>query len=54
VAERIGRARPVGPILQGLRKPLNDLSRGADVDSIVNTIALTCLQSEQGLPGSGE
>jgi phosphate acetyltransferase len=44
VAERIGGARPVGPILQGLRKPLNDLSRGADVDSIVNTIAMTCLQ----------
>jgi len=44
VAERIGGARPVGPILQGLRKPLNDLSRGTDVASIVNTIAMTCLQ----------
>lgn len=44
VAERIGGARPVGPVLQGLRKPLNDLSRGADVGSIVNTIAMTCLQ----------
>ena len=44
VAERIGGARSVGPILQGLRKPLNDLSRGVDVDSIVNTIAMTCMQ----------
>ncbi len=48
VAERIGGAKPIGPILQGLRKPLNDLSRGADVDSIVNTIAMTCLQVRQG------
>ena len=45
VAERIGGAKPIGPVLQGLRKPLNDLSRGADVDSIVNTIAMTCLQA---------
>jgi len=46
VAERIGGARPVGPILQGLLKPLNDLSRGTDVESIINTIAMTCLQVE--------
>ena len=46
IAERIGGARPIGPVLQGLRKPLNDLSRGADVDSIVNTIAMSCLQAE--------
>jgi len=44
VAERIGGAQAIGPILQGLRKPLNDLSRGADIDSIVDTIAMTCLQ----------
>lgn len=44
VVERIGGAKPIGPVLQGLRKPLNDLSRGADVESIVNTIAMTCLQ----------
>jgi phosphate acetyltransferase len=46
VAERIGGAMPVGPVLQGLRKPLNDLSRGADIESIINTIAMTCLQVE--------
>lgn len=37
----------VGPMLQGLRKPVNDLSRGALVDDIVYTIALTAIQSEQ-------
>jgi phosphate acetyltransferase len=38
----------VGPMLQGLRKPVNDLSRGALVDDIVYTIALTAIQAEQG------
>ncbi|MEE9309704.1 MAG: phosphate acetyltransferase [Cocleimonas sp.] len=44
IAERIGGATAIGPILQGLAKPVNDLSRGADVESIINTIAVTCLQ----------
>jgi phosphate acetyltransferase len=38
----------VGPMLQGLRKPVNDLSRGALIDDIVYTIALTAIQAEQG------
>ncbi len=37
----------IGPMMQGLRKPVNDLSRGALVDDIVYTIALTAIQSEQ-------
>ncbi|WP_416192199.1 phosphate acetyltransferase [Neisseria sp. CCUG12390] len=37
----------VGPMLQGLRKPVNDLSRGALVDDIVYTIALTAIQADQ-------
>ena len=37
----------VGPMLQGLRKPVNDLSRGALVDDIVFTIALTAIQAQQ-------
>jgi phosphate acetyltransferase len=37
----------VGPMLQGLRKPVNDLSRGALVDDIVFTIALTAIQATQ-------
>ncbi|MEF2073577.1 phosphate acetyltransferase [Consotaella aegiceratis] len=40
----------VGPMLQGLRKPVNDLSRGALVDDIVFTIALTAIQAEHTLP----
>ncbi|TVZ39817.1 phosphate acetyltransferase [Alteromonadaceae bacterium 2753L.S.0a.02] len=37
----------IGPVLQGLKKPVNDLSRGALVDDIVYTIALTAIQAEQ-------
>lgn len=37
----------IGPMLQGMRKPVNDLSRGALVDDIVYTIALTAIQAEQ-------
>lgn len=38
----------IGPMLQGLNKPVNDLSRGALVDDIVYTIALTAIQAAQG------
>ncbi|MNI07598.1 Phosphate acetyltransferase [compost metagenome] len=41
----------VGPMLQGLRKPVNDLSRGALVDDIVFTIALTAIQADQQSAG---
>ena len=37
----------IGPMLQGMRKPVNDLSRGALVDDIVYTIALTAIQAQQ-------
>nr|WP_255555806.1 phosphate acetyltransferase [Sodalis sp. CWE] len=37
----------IGPMLQGMRKPVNDLSRGALVDDIVYTIALTAIQSKE-------
>lgn len=37
----------IGPMLQGLRKPVNDLSRGALIDDIIYTIALTAIQAQQ-------
>ncbi|MCV7031222.1 phosphate acetyltransferase [Mycobacterium sherrisii] len=44
--QRSAGAIAIGPVLQGLRKPVNDLSRGALVEDIVNTIAITAIQSQ--------
>ena len=43
--QRSANAIAVGPVLQGLRRPVNDLSRGALVRDIVNTIAITAIQA---------
>lgn len=48
--QRSAGAVAVGPVLQGLRKPVNDLSRGALVKDIVNTVAITAVQSQE--PGT--
>lgn len=45
--QRSAGAVAVGPILQGLNKPVNDLSRGALVEDIVNTVAITAVQAQQ-------
>ncbi len=45
--QRSARAVAIGPILQGLRKPVNDLSRGCTVKDIVNTITITAIQSQE-------
>jgi phosphate acetyltransferase len=47
--QRSANAVAIGPVLQGLRKPVNDLSRGALVADIVNTVAITAIQAQ----GSG-
>ena len=51
--QRSAGAVAIGPVLQGLNKPINDLSRGALVDDIVNTVAITAIQA-QGDERSGE
>jgi phosphate acetyltransferase len=45
--QRSANALAIGPILQGLNKPINDLSRGCSVDDIVNTIAITAIQAQR-------
>lgn len=49
--QRSAGAVAVGPVLQGLRKPVNDLSRGALVSDIVNTVAITAIQAATTHPG---
>ena len=44
--QRSAHAVAIGPVLQGLRKPVNDLSRGASVEDIVNTVAITAVQAQ--------
>ncbi|MEU2255714.1 phosphate acetyltransferase [Nocardia xishanensis] len=44
--QRSAGAIAIGPVLQGLRKPVNDLSRGALVADIVNTVAITAIQAQ--------
>lgn len=52
--QRSAGAVAVGPVLQGLRKPVNDLSRGALVSDIVNTVAITAIQAQSGrAPAAG-
>jgi phosphate acetyltransferase len=45
LVQRVALARAIGPILQGMRRPCNDLSRGASADDIFNVAAITALQA---------
>jgi phosphate acetyltransferase len=46
--QRSSGAVAIGPVLQGLRKPVNDLSRGCSITDIVNTVAITAIQAQNG------
>ncbi|MCW5214695.1 phosphate acetyltransferase, partial [Desulfobulbus sp. US5] len=45
--QRSSGAVAIGPVLQGLRKPVNDLSRGCLVPDIINTVAITAIQAQE-------
>ena len=47
ITQRLGSAEAIGPILQGLAKPANDLSRGCSATDVTQMIAVTLLQANQ-------
>jgi len=47
LVERLAFTKAIGPILQGLKKPVNDLSRGCRVEDVVNVSAITAIQTEK-------
>ena len=46
LVQRLAGAQAIGPIIQGLQKPINDLSRGCSVDDIVNLAAITSVEAQ--------
>jgi phosphate acetyltransferase len=50
--QRSANAVAIGPVIQGLKRPVNDLSRGATVTDIVNTVAITAIQAQESGSGS--
>ena len=51
LVQRFGNATAIGPITQGLSKPVNDLSRGCSVNDIVLATAMTCIQAKNSVKG---
>ena len=51
--QRSADAVAIGPVLQGLNKPVNDLSRGCTIPDIVNTVAITAIQAQAALSEDG-
>jgi len=46
LVQRLAKAQAYGPVMQGMAKPVNDLSRGCSVEDIVGTVAITCVQAQ--------
>ena len=46
LTERLAQAKAIGPILQGLTKPVNDMSRGCSVEDIIDATAIACVMAE--------
>ena len=46
LVERLAGAKAIGPILQGLKKPVNEISRGCTVEDIVNLAAITSIEAQ--------
>lgn len=46
IAQRLAKAEAYGPVLQGIKKPINDLSRGCSADDIAGVVAITCVQAQ--------
>ncbi len=46
LTQRLGHAEAYGPLLQGLDKPVNDLSRGCSAEDVAGVVAITCVQAQ--------